>query len=128
QTAMRNYEQIGEDVSIYIPQKSTINEIERISENITDREVEYVEQNFWQKLARLKGNINFKRDLIALYKFMKDPAVSFFKKAIAISALLYFILPIDSIPDLSPIVGFLDDIGIVAMVVKYLSRELERYY
>ncbi|CUT03244.1 YkvA family protein [Candidatus Kryptobacter tengchongensis] len=125
---MRNYEQIGEDASIYIPQKSTINELEKISENITDREVEYVEQNFWQKLARLKGNINFKRDLIALYKFMKDPAVSFFKKAIAISALLYFILPIDSIPDLSPIVGFLDDIGIVAMVVKYLSRELERYY
>ncbi|CUU05168.1 Uncharacterized membrane protein YkvA, DUF1232 family [Candidatus Kryptobacter tengchongensis] len=125
---MRNYEQIGEDASIYIPQKSTINELEKISENITDREVEYVEQNFWQKLARLKGNINFKRDLIALYKFMKDPDVSFFKKAIAISALLYFILPIDSIPDLSPIVGFLDDIGIVAMVVKYLSRELERYY
>ncbi|CUT00491.1 YkvA family protein [Candidatus Kryptobacter tengchongensis] len=125
---MRNYEQIGEDASIYIPQKSTINELEKISENITDREVEYVEQNFWQKLPRLKGNINFKRDLIALYKFMKDPDVSFFKKAIAISALLYFILPIDSIPDLSPIVGFLDDIGIVAMVVKYLSRELERYY
>lgn len=125
---MKNYETIGEDASIYIPQKPTINEIEKISANITDKEVEYVEQNFWQKLAKLKGNLNFKRDLIALYKFMKDPAVSFFKKAIAISALLYFILPIDSIPDLSPIIGLLDDIGIVAMVVKYLSRELKRYY
>ena len=55
-------------------------------------------------------------------------SVSILKKAIAVGALLYFILPLDSIPDLTPIVGFLDDIGIVVMVVKYLSDEIKRYY
>ncbi len=105
-----------------------IDEVKKSAEKITDREVEYVERNFWEKISRLKGKFGFKRDLIALYKFMKDPRVSFVKKAIAVFALLYFIIPLDSIPDISPIVGFLDDIGVVMLIVRYLSKELEPYY
>ncbi|CUU07147.1 Uncharacterized membrane protein YkvA, DUF1232 family [Candidatus Thermokryptus mobilis] len=107
---------IGSDASIHINGK------------ISEKEIEYVEKNFWSKLASVKGKVGFKRDLIALYKYMKDPQVPLIKKAIVIFALIYFILPLDSIPDISPIVGFLDDIGIVAMVIKYLSKEIEPYY
>lgn len=126
---MKNYEHIGAEASIYIDQNDKIsNIVEKIAHNVREEDIKYVEQNFWQKLASLKGKHSFKRDLLALYKFMKDPTVSILKKAIAIGALLYFILPLDSIPDLTPIVGFLDDIGIVAMAVKYLSNEIKRYY
>ncbi len=125
-------EDIGFDANIYVPEKindlKNIDEVKKSAEKITDREVEYVERNFWEKISRLKGKFGFKRDLIALYKFMKDPRVSFVKKAIAVFALLYFIIPLDSIPDISPIVGFLDDIGVVMLIVRYLSKELEPYY
>lgn len=125
-------EDIWFDANIYIPQKNDglkdIDKIREKAEKITNEDVEYVERNFWEKISRLKGKFGFKRDLIALYKFMKDPKVSFIKKAIAVFALLYFIIPLDSIPDISPIVGFLDDIGVVALVVRYLSKELKPYY
>jgi uncharacterized membrane protein YkvA (DUF1232 family) len=125
-------ENLGLDASIYVQQRNEglkeINSIKEKAKGISEKDVEYVERNFWRKLSQLKGKFNFKRDLLALYKFMKDPKVSFIKKSLAVFALAYFILPLDSIPDISPIVGFLDDIGIVAMVVRYLSKELERYY
>ncbi len=126
---MQNYEHIGAEASIYIDQNDkNSNVAEKLKRDVREEDIKYVEQNFWQKLASLKGKHSFKRDLLALYRFMKDPTVSLLKKAVAIGALLYFILPLDSIPDLSPIIGFLDDIGIVAMAVKYLSNEIKRYY
>ncbi len=118
-------EDIGLEADVYVPE---IDEIREKSRKVTEKDIEYVEKNFWKKIQQLKGKAKFKRDLIALYKFMKDPKISLIKKALVIFALLYFIIPLDSIPDISPIVGFLDDIGVVAMVVKYLSKELEPYY
>ncbi|CUS78932.1 Uncharacterized membrane protein YkvA, DUF1232 family [Candidatus Kryptonium thompsonii] len=126
---MKDYEHIGAEASVHIEQNDkTSNDFGKIIPKVKEEDIKYVEQNFWQKLASLKGKHSFKKDLLALYRFMKDPAVSILKKAIAVGALLYFILPLDSIPDLTPIVGFLDDIGIVVMVVKYLSDEIKRYY
>ncbi|MDW8108379.1 MAG: YkvA family protein [Candidatus Kryptonium sp.] len=128
---MRDYNELGTDAVVFIQQSQdsdAVKKFEKIARNISEKDVEYVEQNFWAKISRLKSRIDFKRDLIALYKFMKDPAVSFLRKAIAIAALVYFILPLDSIPDLSPLIGLIDDLGIITMVVKFLSKELERYY
>jgi uncharacterized membrane protein YkvA (DUF1232 family) len=81
---------VGADTSVYINGK------------ISEKEIKYVEQNFWSKLASVKGKSGFKRDLLALYKYMKDPKIPLIKKAIVVFALLYFILPLDSIPDISP--------------------------
>jgi len=126
--AMEKYpENLGSEAYAYIPEVSE-DTIKKEAERITEKDVKYVEENFWKKISQLKGKLGFKRDLIALYKFMKDPKISFLKKTIVVLALLYFIIPFDSIPDFAPIAGFLDDIGIVAMVVRYLSKELEPYY
>ncbi len=88
----------------------------------------YVEENFWNKLARIGKSIPFIRDVIALYKYMKDPKVHWARKSIAVGALVYFIVPTDAIPDAIPVVGYLDDAGVVAATVKYLDSELEPYY
>ncbi len=66
-------------------------------------------------------------NIYALYKFVKDPKVSFAKKAIAFSALLYFITPFDAVPDMIPVAGFLDDIGVVSAAVMYLKKTLPPY-
>ena len=47
---------------------------------------------------------------------------------IAITAgILYFISPLDFIPDLIPGLGFVDDAYILTLVFKQVSKDLERY-
>ncbi|MBI4418533.1 MAG: DUF1232 domain-containing protein [Ignavibacteriales bacterium] len=92
------------------------------------REAEYVADRFEEKLRRVGKNIRFANHLIALFRYMTDPEVHWARKSIVVAALLYFIIPLDSIPDFTPVVGFLDDIGVVAAVIKYLGSQLTKYY
>lgn len=41
--------------------------------------------------------------------------------------LLYFVMPADFIPDMIPIVGFLDDVAVLATVINSLQTELAAY-
>ena len=59
---------------------------------------------------------------------MKDPFVKWYRKAIIVAALIYFIVPIDTIPDLTPFFGYLDDLGVITALLKYLGSELTQYY
>lgn len=43
------------------------------------------------------------------------------------AALLYFISPIDVVPDFIPVAGLLDDAAVVALVVSSFSKEIERF-
>jgi uncharacterized membrane protein YkvA (DUF1232 family) len=44
-----------------------------------------------------------------------------------VAALLYFINPLDLIPDFIPIIGQLDDIFILGYLIKTLNKEIERF-
>ena len=102
----------------------------------TEKEIEedysersgYVEENLWSKVQRVGKKISFAKDIMALYNYMKDPFVSWHRKAIVVMGLVYFISPIDTIPDIAPLIGYLDDLGVVAAVVKFLGSELIPYY
>ena len=96
-------------------------------ENLEDK-IEYVEDNLWNKLEKTGKRISFAKDIIALYKYMKDPLVKWYRKSIVVAALIYFIVPIDTIPDLTPLFGYLDDLGVVTALLKYLGSELMSYY
>ena len=41
-----------------------------------------------------------------------------------ISALIYFVSPVDIIPDFLPVVGYLDDAAVVAACIKLIKSEL----
>lgn len=43
------------------------------------------------------------------------------------AALLYFINPIDFIPDIIPLAGFLDDAAVVAICLKVIQGDLRKY-
>ena len=88
----------------------------------------YVQENLPEKLAKINRRLGLVTDVLALFRFMSDPEVHWGKKALALGALLYFIVPFDSIPDFAPFVGYLDDIGVIALVVAYLGKQLRRYY
>jgi uncharacterized membrane protein YkvA (DUF1232 family) len=89
---------------------------------------EYVETNIWQKLEKAGKKISFTKDIIALVNYIRDKKVPWFRKAIVVSALIYFISPIDAIPDIAPFIGYLDDLGVIVALLKYLGSELVPYY
>ena len=53
--------------------------------------------------------------------------ISFKSIAILIGAIVYFLNPFDAIPDAIPAIGYLDDVGVVAWVVKTLKDEIEKF-
>ena len=98
------------------------------NENDFSRKEKYVSDNLFKKLRYIGKNLRIIKDIKALYNYMKSDKIPVGKKFIVIAALIYFITPIDTIPDVIPIVGFLDDIGIISALVKYLGQELKEFY
>jgi len=101
---------------------------EKIDEAEVQKKTEYVDENLWGKLEKSGKRISFAKDILALYRYLKDPFVKWYRKAIVVAALIYFIVPIDTIPDLTPFFGYLDDLGVIVAVLKYLGSELVPYY
>ena len=92
------------------------------------KDYQRVKRDFWNKVQEVGKNLPFIRDAIALYRYMNDPEVPWHRKSVAVGALVYFIVPVDAIPDFAPVVGYLDDAGVISATVAYLQTELEPYY
>ena len=54
--------------------------------------------------------------LLALWKLVRHPATPWYAKAVAVFVASYALSPIDLIPDFIPILGYLDDLLILAPV------------
>ena len=87
-----------------------------------------VEERLWDKVAREGSKIRFMKEVRALYRYMRDKNVPWYRKTVIVGALIYFISPIDLIPDFIPIIGYLDDLGVIMAAVKFLGKELIPYY
>ena len=98
------------------------------SEREVNEKIEFVEENLWTKLEKTGKKISFAKDVLALFNYIKDPAVAWYRKAIVVAALVYFIVPVDAIPDLTPLFGYMDDLGVITALLKYLGHELQEYY
>lgn len=59
--------------------------------------------------------------------FLRDQGVPLWKRAIGILAALYVVSPLDLIPDWIPVVGWLDDVGVLALCSWYFVREVRRH-
>jgi uncharacterized membrane protein YkvA (DUF1232 family) len=94
----------------------------------TSQKITYVEENLWSKLERTGKKISFAKDILALVNYMRDSYVPWYRKTIVVAALIYFISPIDAVPDLTPFFGYLDDLGVITALLKYLGSELTPYY
>jgi uncharacterized membrane protein YkvA (DUF1232 family) len=109
------------------------NALHDLKSNFEDHEsfskgTDYIEENLWEKVERVGKKISFTKDIKALFKYFRDKDVPWYRKTIIVGALIYFILPIDTIPDFSPFIGYLDDLGVITAVLKYLGKEIIPYY
>jgi uncharacterized membrane protein YkvA (DUF1232 family) len=72
---------------------------------------------------RLRGWARLiKRDVHALYLAARDPRVSWYAKAAAITVAAYALSPIDLIPDFIPVLGYVDDLVIVPLGILLAVR------
>jgi uncharacterized membrane protein YkvA (DUF1232 family) len=93
-----------------------------------DEGKDYIDENFWAKVERVGHKLSFTKDLKALYNYFTDNSIAWYRKSIVVAALIYFIVPIDAMPDIAPLIGYLDDLGVITAVIKYLGSELTQYY
>jgi uncharacterized membrane protein YkvA (DUF1232 family) len=105
-----------------------LDELDFGGETETAEKIKYIEENLWEKLERVGKKISFAKDILALVNYMRDPYVSWHRKAIVVAALIYFISPIDTIPDIAPLIGYMDDLGVITALLKFLGHELIPYY
>ena len=80
---------------------------------------EYSPEGFWSKLkhyAKAAGEEVVCKSL-QLYYAAQEPQTPRWAKATIYAALGYFICPIDAIPDLTPLVGYADDLGVLAAAI-----------
>jgi uncharacterized membrane protein YkvA (DUF1232 family) len=79
----------------------------------------FSEQSFWGKLklyARSAGKEVVEKALLLYYAAQEEKAPAWAKATIA-AALGYFIVPLDAIADLTPAVGYADDLGVLALAI-----------
>ncbi|WP_394837242.1 DUF1232 domain-containing protein [Pendulispora rubella] len=65
--------------------------------------------------------------LAALYRFFRDPKASKIGKLFVVLTVAYVVWPLDFVPDVAPIVGWLDDAGLATVALAYLARVAARY-
>lgn len=95
------------------------------SEDKYKREAEFIADRFEEKMLSVGKRVRFANDLLALYRYMTDPEIHWTRKSLVAAALVYFVVPFDSIPDFAPVIGFLDDVGVIAAAVTYLGSQLK---
>ena len=78
--------------------------------------------------SRMKNLLMFLPNLAALcFRLLKDGRVPLPEKALFVAAIIYFISPLDFIPDVLPFIGQVDDLYLIALtLVRLVSRTDER--
>jgi uncharacterized membrane protein YkvA (DUF1232 family) len=99
----------------------------------TENDEAGLKHSFWQKIGQVAAQIPFAEDLLAAYYCAFDRKTPAHVKASLAGAIAYFVLPFDAIPDMLPVIGYVDDAAVLAAAIKLvgshilpLHRELAR--
>lgn len=78
-------------------------------------------KNKLQLKSRMKNLLMFLPNLVALlFRLLKDARVPLTEKALFVAAIIYFISPLDFIPDVLPFFGQIDDVYLIALTLMRL--------
>jgi uncharacterized membrane protein YkvA (DUF1232 family) len=86
----------------------------------------YSEESLWEKIKKFSKAAGAKvvYAVLLLYYAMINGKVSLKTKVFIAAALGYFILPTDAIFDLTPIIGYSDDLGVLLFALKQISSAI----
>jgi uncharacterized membrane protein YkvA (DUF1232 family) len=118
-------------------QKTLENELFNRASRVTPQDAERAVGEIPDKIASVVNSVNQKTPSVKrmienvqmLYEMLRDKtySVSWSAKTIVVAALLYFISPIDFLPDFIPVLGYIDDAFVISAALNAISTEIDRY-
>lgn len=109
---------------------------EREAEDVVQdpERVRSVVQSAFEKLAKYRAEVGrLGADLPILLRLARAWASGEYRRlpvkaiVMVLAAALYFVNPLDLIPDFIPVIGYVDDAAVVGYVLRSLQRELELF-
>jgi uncharacterized membrane protein YkvA (DUF1232 family) len=98
-------------------------------EQTQKRRAQTVRARFWPTLKRAARQVPFSRDLVAAYYCALDPKTPTRARGMLLAALAYFVMPFDLLPDMFALVGFTDDIAVLAAAFRVIQGHIgDRHY
>jgi uncharacterized membrane protein YkvA (DUF1232 family) len=88
---------------------------------------EFSEESLWDKLAqfaRVAGKQVVEK-VLWLYFVLLKPGTPVWVRGTIVGALAYFIWPADAVPDFLPLVGYTDDLGVLAAAVTTVAMYID---
>jgi uncharacterized membrane protein YkvA (DUF1232 family) len=73
--------------------------------------------------VRAKRNLPVLRKPGAIWRYLKNPNTAKLPKLFLLGAIAYVVMPVDLIPDIAPIVGWLDDLGFATFAIGWVSKK-----
>jgi uncharacterized membrane protein YkvA (DUF1232 family) len=90
----------------------------------SERDEARVRRGFWPKVRRVAAKLPFAEDLLAAYYCAFDRQTPLQVKAALLAALAYFVLPVDVLPDILPLLGFTDDALVLVTALRVVSGNI----
>ncbi|WP_245904479.1 YkvA family protein [Billgrantia lactosivorans] len=122
-------ETLPQETAIKTNTKSTNEEkaSEEINREISENEKNYSDEGFWKKVTKYAKKAGEKTlsPAMKLYYSAQDPDTPTWAKTTMYGALGYFISPVDAIPDLTPVLGYTDDIGILVGAIGVVAAHIK---
>lgn len=90
----------------------------------------FTRKRFWKRiggLARATGTKSIYTALLLYYAYERKETPKWAKRVV-LGALGYLLMPLDAVPDLTPVLGYTDDIGVLAAglttIAAYVNGEV----
>lgn len=88
----------------------------------------YTDDSFWKKIknyAKSAGK-SVLESALKIYYVAQDKDTPIWAKTTIYAALGYFISPIDAIPDITPVIGYTDDLGVLVTALAAVSIYIKK--
>jgi uncharacterized membrane protein YkvA (DUF1232 family) len=95
-------------------------------EETQNSRAEKVRKGFWPTMKKAARHMPFARDVVASFYCAIDPATPRYSRGILLAALAYFVLPLDVVPDFFAVVGFSDDMAVLAMAFSAIRGNIKQ--
>ena len=122
---MKNYKFNTEDLSKELGARKSADQkdIDRVMRN----------EEKIKKAAKKGALAKFLSDIVLFFQLLSDYTRGRYRKvplktiAAIVGALAYILCPVDLIPDFLPGIGYVDDAGVMALCLKLVKSDIDRY-
>jgi uncharacterized membrane protein YkvA (DUF1232 family) len=97
------------------------------AEELTTFARNFSESQFWKKLQHHAGKAGYElvEKAMTLYFVLQKPDLPPWVRTAVIGALGYFLWPMDTIPDFAPLIGYTDDLSVVAAALTAIAVHVD---